>query len=114
MRTSLRKVSGAAILCAATILLLFVATATAHRAGRASPAPTKSKDSHPSQTARKMGHPASQEARIARIENGLLPPVALKGEPLHTKTMAEEMARLKVPGVSVAFYDHGKIVWTRG
>lgn len=56
---------------------------------------------------------ANQGARIGRIENGLLAPVAIKGEPPHTKTMAAEMARLKVPGVSVAFWDHGKIVWTR-
>jgi CubicO group peptidase (beta-lactamase class C family) len=55
----------------------------------------------------------TQEARIARIENGLLPAVVIKGQPLPRRKMAEEMARLKVPGVSVAFYDHGKIVWTR-
>lgn len=57
---------------------------------------------------------SDENARIVRIENGLLPPVAIKGEPLHTRKMADEMARLKVPGVSVAFYDHEKIVWTRG
>jgi CubicO group peptidase (beta-lactamase class C family) len=63
-------------------------------------------------------HPAtrqsSQEARIARIENGLLMPVAVKDAPLHPRKMDAEMARLKVPGVSVAFWDHGKIMWTRG
>ncbi len=56
---------------------------------------------------------SSQAARIARIENGLLPPVAIQGQPVPTKKMADEMARLKVPGVSVAFWDHGKIAWTR-
>ena len=57
---------------------------------------------------------SDENARIVRIENGLLPPVAIKGESLHTRKMVDEMARLKVPGVSVAFYDHEKIVWTRG
>ena len=63
--------------------------------------------------ARQGASQTSQDARIARIENGLLPPVVIKGEAPHTKTMAAEMARLKVPGVSVAFFDHGKIAWTR-
>ncbi len=52
-------------------------------------------------------------ARIARIENGLLPPVIIKGEPNSGMTVADRMAFYKVPGVSVAFFDHGQIVWTR-
>lgn len=92
------------------------ATASSGAANRTVSPPS----SHPSQTVRRMGHPASaaqarqsQNARLARIENGLLTPIAVKGEASHPRKMAEEMARLKVPGVSVAFWDHGKIVWTR-
>lgn len=111
MSKRLRSVgTGSAV---AIVAVLMVLGATATRGGAANRSASRH-ISHPSQTARRMGHPQSQEARIARIENGLLPPVAIKGEPVHTKTMAEEMARLKVPGVSVAFWDHGKIVWTRG
>lgn len=56
---------------------------------------------------------AEQEARIARIENGLLPAVVIKGQPAPTMTVAERMKHYHVPGVSVAFIDHGQIAWTR-
>jgi CubicO group peptidase (beta-lactamase class C family) len=52
-------------------------------------------------------------ARIARIENGLLPPVIVKGAPAPTMKIADAMSHFKVPGVSVAFFDHGQILWTR-
>jgi CubicO group peptidase (beta-lactamase class C family) len=55
-----------------------------------------------------------QAARIARIENGLLPPIAVKGRPAEAYTLAERMDHYKVPGVSVAFFENGRIVWTRG
>lgn len=56
---------------------------------------------------------AEQEARIARIENGLLPAVVIKGQPVPAMTVAERMKHYHVPGVSVAFLDHGQIAWTR-
>lgn len=56
---------------------------------------------------------SEQNARIARIENGLLPAIVIKGQPVPTGNVAERMAHFKVPGMSVAFYDHGKIAWTR-
>jgi len=52
-------------------------------------------------------------ARIARIETGLLPAVIIKGQPPQSMTIADRMAHHKVPGVSVAFFDHGQILWTR-
>lgn len=52
-------------------------------------------------------------SRIARIENGLLLGVIIKGQPPQPMTIADRMAHHKVPGVSVAFFDHGQIVWTR-
>src|ERR1041384_8663621 len=52
-------------------------------------------------------------ARISRIENGLLPAVIIKGQTAPAATVAERMAHFKVPGVSVAFFENGKIAWTR-
>jgi CubicO group peptidase (beta-lactamase class C family) len=51
--------------------------------------------------------------RIARIENGLRAPVAVRGEPARTMRLADRMRDLHVPGVSIAFIDHGRIAWTR-
>src|SRR5437868_3860885 len=56
---------------------------------------------------------AEQEARIARIENGLLPAVVIKGQPAPTMTVADRMKHYHVPGVSVAFFEQGQIAWTR-
>lgn len=53
-------------------------------------------------------------AAIARIEAGLRPSVALDGKPVPTRTLAGEMARLHVPGVSVALIRDGKIAWAKG
>src|SRR5580692_10360671 len=52
-------------------------------------------------------------ARISRIESGLLPAVIIKGQPPQPMTIVDRMAFHKVPGVSVAFFDHGQILWTR-
>lgn len=56
---------------------------------------------------------AEQDARIARIENGLLPAVVIKGQDAPTMSVADRMKHYHVPGVSVAFLDHGQITWTR-
>ena len=54
------------------------------------------------------------EQRIERIENGLLPPVVLKGEtPLRMK-IDERMKFYRTPGVSVAVINEGKVEWARG
>ena len=54
------------------------------------------------------------EQRIQRIQNGLLPEVLVKGEPAVTTKLADRMAALHVPGVSVAVIHNGKIEWARG
>ena len=56
---------------------------------------------------------AALSARISRIENGLLPAVVIKGAPPKSMTIAERMAFYKVPAISIAFFDHGQIIWTR-
>lgn len=57
---------------------------------------------------------AALSARISRVENGLLPAVVIKGAPAKPMSITERMAFYKVPGVSIAFFDHGQIVWARG
>jgi CubicO group peptidase (beta-lactamase class C family) len=53
-------------------------------------------------------------ARIAAVENALVPAVVIHGEPPQTATLAERMAQYDVPGVSVAVINDGKIEWARG
>jgi CubicO group peptidase (beta-lactamase class C family) len=57
---------------------------------------------------------ADDQAHIAAIENGLLPPIVIKGRSTPAQTLATRMAQLKVPGVSIAYFDRGRIVWARG
>jgi CubicO group peptidase (beta-lactamase class C family) len=54
------------------------------------------------------------DERIRRVENGLLPPVVVKGQPVRTMKLDDRMQELKVPGVSVAVFENGRIAWTRG
>jgi CubicO group peptidase (beta-lactamase class C family) len=61
--------------------------------------------------------PAGQtalEARMARIESGLLPPFVVVGQPPAAKSLVVRMSELKVPGVSVAVINDGAIEWARG
>ena len=54
------------------------------------------------------------EARAARVEQGLLPGIVIAGRPLPVRPLAERMAALKTPGVSVAVINDGRIEWARG
>lgn len=56
---------------------------------------------------------AALAAHISRIENALLPAVVIKGQPPRPMTISDRMAHYKVPAVSVAFFDHGEILWAR-
>ncbi len=51
---------------------------------------------------------------IARVEAGLRPSIAVKGAAPVTYTLSERMARYKVPGISVAVVNGGRIAWARG
>jgi CubicO group peptidase (beta-lactamase class C family) len=61
-----------------------------------------------------QAQPPTTEARVARIERALLPPVIVKGRTLETKSLQERMRELKVPGVSVAVFNNGRVEWARG
>ena len=54
------------------------------------------------------------DARITRVENGLLPANVAPGTPLQGMRLGERMAALKVPGVGIAVINHGAIEWARG
>lgn len=52
--------------------------------------------------------------RIARIENKLMPGTVIKGRPIPKSSIAQKMAAMHVPGVSVAVINNGAIEWARG
>jgi CubicO group peptidase (beta-lactamase class C family) len=52
--------------------------------------------------------------RIERVENGLLPPAVLKGEPPAKMKLEDRMRFYKTPGVSIALINDGRIEWARG
>ena len=49
------------------------------------------------------------DERIRRVENGLLLPVVVTGDPVLTMTLTN----YNTPGVSIAFINNGKLEWTR-
>jgi CubicO group peptidase (beta-lactamase class C family) len=56
----------------------------------------------------------ADEQFIQRIQNGLMPAVVVEGETPSITKLADSMAALHVPGVSVAVIRAGKIEWARG
>jgi CubicO group peptidase (beta-lactamase class C family) len=53
------------------------------------------------------------QQRIQRIENGLQPAILIKGRAAAGMNLQERMKHYKVPGVSIAFFEHDKIIWAR-
>ena len=87
------------IVAVAALIALALATATLHAgqapAGQASQSP-------------------AVDARIARVEGGLLPGIVVAGAPPAAMRLADRMAFYKTPGVSVAVINDGRIEWARG
>jgi CubicO group peptidase (beta-lactamase class C family) len=54
------------------------------------------------------------DARIRRIERGLLPAAIIRGQSLPTMTLTERMQYYHVPEVSIALFEHGQVAWARG
>jgi len=54
------------------------------------------------------------EQRIGRVQDRILPPVLIEGEPAQANKLADRMAALRVPGVSIAVIHDGRIEWARG
>jgi CubicO group peptidase (beta-lactamase class C family) len=57
---------------------------------------------------------ADTEERIRRVEQGLRPRSAAQGKPIPKWTVAERLQFYKVPSVSIAVVDGGKVAWARG
>ena len=53
-------------------------------------------------------------SRISRIEVGLLPAAVIQGQSLPRMLLTDRMKHYDVPGVSIAVFDYGQILWTRG
>ncbi len=58
-------------------------------------------------------HADEIEARIKRVENGVQPAQGADGKIL-VATLAERMEFYKIPGVSIAVINDGKVEWARG
>jgi CubicO group peptidase (beta-lactamase class C family) len=58
--------------------------------------------------------PSNLEDRIQRIRDRIPPATLVKGETVPTTKLADRMAALHVPGVSIAVIHDGKIEWARG
>ena len=56
---------------------------------------------------------ADLDQRIGSIEHGLVPASVASGEPLPRFSVWERMHRYRVPGLSAAFIEKGKIAWVR-
>ena len=56
---------------------------------------------------------ADTQREISHIENGLLPSAIIKGQPAAAMNLTERMLYYHVPGVSIAYFDHGKIQWSK-
>src|SRR5438105_4278464 len=59
------------------------------------------------------GSLSTVEQRIRRIQDGLLLPVVVTGEPRLQMKLADRMQFHKTPGVSVAFINNGRVEWAR-
>lgn len=56
---------------------------------------------------------ATREQRIAAIEASVIPALVIKGETVPVVTLAGRMEQFKVPAVSVAVFNEGRIEWSR-
>ena len=57
--------------------------------------------------------PSPDSARIERVVRGLRPSVEVSGRPVRW-SLEERMAHHRVPGVSIAVIEHGRVAWARG
>src|SRR6266851_3277725 len=58
--------------------------------------------------------PDETENRISRIEFGLLPAAVIQGQSLPRMLLTDRMKHYDVPGVSIAVFDNGQVLWARG
>jgi CubicO group peptidase (beta-lactamase class C family) len=58
--------------------------------------------------------PEDPDLRIRRIEEGLLPAAIIQGQSLPRMRLTDRMRHYDVPGVSIAVFDNGQLLWARG
>lgn len=56
----------------------------------------------------------SIDEQISRITNTMTASIVIKGAPEKYHTLADSMAKYKVPGVSIALIHDGKLAWSQG
>ena len=61
-----------------------------------------------------MPEGAADGSPEALVESSLMPAITIRGEPVVRSSLADRMAELGVPGVSVAVLVDGEIAWARG
>ena len=71
-------------------------------------------DTLPTDSATARAAAPDDTARIGRVLRGLRPPVEIEGKPAPRWTLAERMTQHKVPGVTIAVIQGGRIAWARG
>ncbi|MBR7800476.1 serine hydrolase domain-containing protein [Undibacterium fentianense] len=54
------------------------------------------------------------DEQIQRVTNRMTASIVIKGAPEHYHTLADSMAKYKVPGVSIAVVQDGKLAWAQG
>lgn len=52
-------------------------------------------------------------AVAAAVERGLLPAVQVRGEPVARRALADRMRELRIPGLSIAVFERGQVVWAQ-
>jgi CubicO group peptidase (beta-lactamase class C family) len=65
-------------------------------------------------TAQVKSRASAVEQHIQHIQDRLMPAVVIKDQPAQTSKLADRMAALHVPGVSIAVIHNGQIEWARG
>jgi CubicO group peptidase (beta-lactamase class C family) len=63
--------------------------------------------------ARAQPYSPEDQAHIAAIEAGLLPPTVIKARPMPARPLVQRMAETHVPAVSIAFFEDGHIRWAK-
>ena len=53
------------------------------------------------------------QRQISDIQDGLLPSVVIKGQPVPAMKLLDRMRYYHVPGESIAYFDHGQIEWAK-
>lgn len=92
---------------------LLVAALAVACAPRQTDAPSGAAVTSASRTAIDMP-PAADSARIERVLRGLRPRVEAAGRPAERWSLEERMAHYRVPGVSIAVIENGRVAWARG